>query len=59
LIVGDNTFGSRRVLSVGDRQYSIFALSALDRSGVEYLPYSLKILLENAERTPLRRGLRR
>src|SRR6185295_8828749 len=45
--VSDDTFGSRRTLTVGDRQYSMFALSALDRSGVEKLPYSLKVLLEN------------
>jgi len=45
--VSDNTFGSRRVLAVGDRTYSIFSLAALDPSGVEYLPYSLKVLLEN------------
>src|ERR1700741_3585287 len=45
--VSENTFGSRRDLAVGDRQYSIFALSALDHLDVEHLPYSLKILLEN------------
>ena len=45
--VSDDTFGSRRDLVVGDRHYSIFALSALERSSVEHLPYSLKVLLEN------------
>ena len=43
----DDTFGRRRDLAVGDRRYSIFALSALDHFDVEHLPYSLKILLEN------------
>ncbi|HEX6379784.1 MAG TPA: aconitate hydratase [Acidimicrobiia bacterium] len=42
-----DTFGSRRDLAVGQRRYSIFALSALDHLNVERLPYSLKILLEN------------
>jgi aconitate hydratase len=42
-----NSFGSRRHLAVGDRSYSIFALSALDRFDADRLPYSLKILLEN------------
>ena len=42
-----DTFGSRRDLAVGNRRYSIFALSALDDLDVERLPYSLKILLEN------------
>src|SRR4051812_26426495 len=46
-IMKGNSFGSRNRLGVGDRSYSIFALSALDRFGAERLPYSLKILLEN------------
>ena len=45
--MSDDTFGSRSDLAVGDRKYSIFALSALDHLDVEHLPYSLKILLEN------------
>ena len=45
--MSDNTFGSRRPLAVGDQSYTIYDLSALDRLGVERLPYSLKILLEN------------
>jgi aconitate hydratase len=45
--VSDDTFGSRSDLAVGDRKYSIFALSALDHLDVDHLPYSLKILLEN------------
>jgi aconitate hydratase len=39
-------------LNVGDRSYEIFALDALRaRYDVERLPYTLKILLENALRT--------
>jgi aconitate hydratase len=49
--VSDNSFGSLRGLAVGTRTYSVFALSAVDRPGVERLPYSLKILLENLLRT--------
>jgi aconitate hydratase len=44
-----DTFGSRSVLRVGDREYDIVRLDALERAGlpVARLPYSLKILLEN------------
>ncbi len=42
-----DTFDSRADLVVGDRAYSYFALSALDRFDVARLPYSLKVLLEN------------
>jgi aconitate hydratase len=49
--MSQNTFGSRRDLAVGDRSYAIFGLSALDHPGVERLPYSLKILLENLLRS--------
>jgi aconitate hydratase len=44
-----NSFGSRGVLSVGDRAYEMFRLDALERRGlsVSRLPYSLRILLEN------------
>ena len=42
-----DTFTSRADLVVGERSYSYFALSALDRFDVARLPYSLKVLLEN------------
>ena len=44
-----DSFGSRSVLRVGDREYDIVRLDALERAGlpVARLPYSLKILLEN------------
>ncbi len=40
-----NSFNSRRTLKVGDASYQIYRLSHLE--GVERLPFSLKILLEN------------
>jgi aconitate hydratase len=48
-----NAFGSRGTLRVGDRQYEIHRLDALEKAGfsVGRLPYSLKILLENLLRT--------
>jgi len=42
-----DSFSSRRDLEVGERSYSLFALSALDRFDVRRLPFSLKVLLEN------------
>lgn len=44
-----NSFNAKATLEVGDRQYEIFKLSAVD--GADKLPYSLKILLENLLRT--------
>jgi aconitate hydratase len=46
---GPNSFGSAGMLEVGDASYEIYRLSAVE--GVERLPYSLKILLENLLRT--------
>jgi aconitate hydratase len=47
--VTSNSFGSRAVLTVGQRAYQMFRIDALERRGlpVARLPYSLKILLEN------------
>lgn len=45
-----NSFGSRSTLTVGDRQYTYFQLSALDAlpgSTSATLPFSLRVLLEN------------
>src|SRR3954470_21905684 len=43
-----DSFGARSTLEVGDREYEIFRLDALQkRYDVARLPYSLKILLEN------------
>jgi aconitate hydratase len=45
---GQNSFGARSDVRVGDRTYEIHRLDALD---VERLPFSLKVLLENLLRT--------
>ena len=48
-----NTFGTLRSLTVGDREYHIFSLTALAESGkvnLESLPFSIRVLLENALR---------
>src|SRR3954469_11029741 len=44
-----NSFGSRSSLRVGNREFEIFRLDALDKQGIRttHLPYSLRILLEN------------
>ncbi|PFG31274.1 aconitate hydratase AcnA [Paramicrobacterium agarici] len=44
-----NSFGAKSTLTVGDSDYEIFRLDAVD--GYEKLPFSLKILLENLLRT--------
>ena len=48
-----NSFGSRSALRVGNKEYEIYRLKALDDNGVstKHLPYSLRILLENLLRT--------
>ncbi len=44
-----NSFASRSLLRVGNREFEIHRLDALDKQGVKTakLPYSLRILLEN------------
>ena len=48
-----NTFKARSPLQVGNKEYDIYRLDALDQQGVstKHLPYSLRILLENLLRT--------
>ncbi|HMQ29334.1 MAG TPA: aconitate hydratase AcnA [Chloroflexaceae bacterium] len=48
-----NSFGARSTLRVGDKDYEIYRLDALEGRGVNLsrLPYSLRILLENLLRT--------
>jgi len=48
-----NSFESRSSLRVGNKQYEIYRLDALDKQGIstKHLPYSLRILLENLLRT--------
>jgi aconitate hydratase len=50
--MSENSFGAKATLTVGDRQYEIFRLDALQqRFDVARLPFSLKVLLENLLRT--------
>jgi aconitate hydratase len=48
-----NSFNSRSLLKVGNKEYEIYRLDALDQQGIstKHLPYSLRILLENLLRT--------
>jgi aconitate hydratase len=49
--VSKDSFGARDILEVSGREYEIFRLDALQAShDVARLPYSLKVLLENALR---------
>jgi aconitate hydratase len=46
--MSENSFGAKRTLAVGEREYEIFGLDALEqRFDVARLPFSLKVLLEN------------
>src|SRR6267142_2821066 len=48
-----NSFGSRSTLKVGDKEYELYRIDALDKQGIstKHLPFSLRILLENLLRT--------
>src|SRR6202451_2567394 len=48
-----NSFNSRSVLKVGEKEYEIYRLDSLDKQGIstQHLPFSLRILLENLLRT--------
>jgi aconitate hydratase len=48
-----NSFNSRSALKVGNKEYEIYRLDALDKQGISttHLPFSLRILLENQLRT--------
>src|SRR5260370_275443 len=52
-IMSLNSFNSRSTLKVGNKEYEIYRLDALDQQGIStrHLPYSLRILLENLLRT--------
>src|SRR5579883_1534732 len=56
-----NSFGARSTLRVGNREYEIYRLDALDKKGTRttHLPFSLRILLENLLRTEDGRNVRR
>jgi aconitate hydratase len=53
-----DSFGARRTFQVGDREYEIFGLEALEKRGfsVGRLPFSLRVLLENLLRNEERTG---
>jgi aconitate hydratase len=55
-----NTFGSQASLRVGDREYTIHRLAAVEKAipDAARLPFSLKILLENLLRTENGRTVR-
>src|SRR5215472_15980688 len=55
-----NTFHTLSVLKVGDKEYEIYKIDALDQQGVStrHLPFSLRILLENLLRTEDGRNVR-
>ncbi|MGB6478120.1 MAG: aconitase family protein, partial [Candidatus Sulfotelmatobacter sp.] len=48
-----NSFNSRSALKVGEKEFEIYRLDALDQQGIstKHLPYCLRILLENLLRT--------
>ena len=48
-----NSFNCRSILKVGNKDYEIYRLDALDKQGIstQHLPFSLRILLENLLRT--------
>jgi aconitate hydratase A / 2-methylisocitrate dehydratase len=56
-----NSFGSRSTLRVGNKQYEIYRIDALDRQGhkTTHLPYTHRILLENLLRTEDGRNVKR
>ncbi len=51
--MSSNSFNSRSALKVGNKEYEIYRLDALDKQGIstQHLPFSLRILLENLLRT--------
>src|SRR5713226_8283975 len=51
--MSSNSFGARATFKVGNKEYEIYRLDALDQQGIStrHLPYSLRILLENLLRT--------
>ncbi|HXA04139.1 MAG TPA: aconitase family protein, partial [Bryobacteraceae bacterium] len=51
--MSSNSFGARATFKVGNKEYELYRLDALDKQGVStrHLPFSLRILLENLLRT--------
>ncbi|MFY9560815.1 MAG: aconitate hydratase AcnA [Terriglobales bacterium] len=48
-----DSFGARASFKVGDKEYELYRIDALDKQGIstKHLPFSLRILLENLLRT--------
>jgi aconitate hydratase len=48
-----NSFGARATFKVGNKEYELYRIDALDKQGIstKHLPFSLRILLENLLRT--------
>jgi aconitate hydratase len=48
-----NSFGARGTFKVGNKEYELYRIDALDKQGIatKHLPFSLRILLENLLRT--------
>ena len=48
-----NSFGARSKFKVGNKEYELYRIDALDKQGIstKHLPFSLRILLENLLRT--------
>jgi aconitate hydratase len=59
--MSQNSFNSRSTLKVGNKEYEIYRLDALDKQGIstKHLPYSFRILLENLLRTEDGRNVRK
>jgi len=51
--MSSNSFGARATFKVGNKEYELYRIDALDKQGVstKHLPFSLRILLENLLRT--------
>ncbi len=51
--MSSNSFGARATFKVGNKEYELYRLDALDKQGIatRHLPFSLRILLENLLRT--------
>jgi aconitate hydratase len=51
--MSSNSFGARATFKVGNKEYELYRIDALDKQGIStrHLPFSLRILLENLLRT--------
>src|SRR6266403_1950201 len=51
--MSSNSFSARATFKVGNKEYELYRLDALDKQGIstKHLPFSLRILLENLLRT--------